>query len=274
MTRISAFLTHLAISLIIFVILLYFIVFIWYPQPFFATDGGWQGIQIVAFVDIVLGPLLTLVVFDTRKPELKTDLTIIAVIQILALGWGVWTTYHERPVAVVFTEDHLNPVTSYQMQELGLTDSDIQKYGQAFPRYIYSDIPAGLNQRTEFLSRAFREGKPLYLYPELYRPASEREKNIILASSIDVLRLADNQQDKAIIQHTLARINMDYQLLSFIPLLSRHEKVIAVFERRTFTCLDYIKIDPETYLEKAQQDNLEKSIQQEKMQRKIFTGDN
>ena len=32
---------HLGLSAILFVVLLYLIVFFWYPQPYFAADGGW-----------------------------------------------------------------------------------------------------------------------------------------------------------------------------------------------------------------------------------------
>ena len=63
MTRISAFLVHLGISFAIFLALAYLVVFIWYPDFFFSTDGGWQGIRIIALVDLVLGPVLTLCVF-------------------------------------------------------------------------------------------------------------------------------------------------------------------------------------------------------------------
>ena len=76
MNRFGAFAVHLGISLIIFIILGYLILFHWYPDFFFTSDGGWQGIRIVAFVDLVLGPVLTLVVFNNKKPkaELRRDL--------------------------------------------------------------------------------------------------------------------------------------------------------------------------------------------------------
>ena len=56
MTRIQAFLIHLGISAVIYAGLLYLIIFIWYPQPYFTADGGWQGIRLVTGIDMVLGP--------------------------------------------------------------------------------------------------------------------------------------------------------------------------------------------------------------------------
>ena len=83
--RINAFLIHLTISFIIFLVLAYLIVLHWYPLPYFHTDGGWRGIRIIAGVDLVLGPLLTLIVFKPGKPGLKFDLTLIGLAQAVAL---------------------------------------------------------------------------------------------------------------------------------------------------------------------------------------------
>ena len=112
MTKLKAFTTHLGISLVIFLIVLYFILVEWYPFPYFNTDGGWQGIRILAFVDIVLGPLLTLLVFKQGKRYLKFDLSIIALIQISALAWGISVIQRERPLAAVFIEDYFLTVSA------------------------------------------------------------------------------------------------------------------------------------------------------------------
>jgi hypothetical protein len=61
--RNTAFAIPLAISLVIFAILTAIGVFVWAPDFFFTTDGGWQGIRILGAVDLVLGPLLTLIVY-------------------------------------------------------------------------------------------------------------------------------------------------------------------------------------------------------------------
>ena len=91
--RVRAFLIHLAISFVIFLVLAYMIVVYWYPLPFFHTDGGWQGFRIIVGVNLVLGPLLTLIVYKPGKPGLKLDLTLIGMAQALALSWGIWVTY-------------------------------------------------------------------------------------------------------------------------------------------------------------------------------------
>ena len=95
---------HLLISLIIFFALLYIMLTSWFPSPFFELEGGWQGVKILIFVDIVLGPLLTFLVINKAKSTKQTiqDLSIIALIQISALTWGVHNIYNQRILAISY----------------------------------------------------------------------------------------------------------------------------------------------------------------------------
>ena len=61
--RYSASAIHLAISLLVFLSFIAVLYFLWIPGDLFFMDGGWQGVKLVAMVDLVLGPLLTLLLF-------------------------------------------------------------------------------------------------------------------------------------------------------------------------------------------------------------------
>ena len=50
----QAFLLHFAVSLIVFVALVAIMRLIWYPGDLFFMDGGWQGLKILAPIDLVL----------------------------------------------------------------------------------------------------------------------------------------------------------------------------------------------------------------------------
>ncbi|MEJ2115130.1 MAG: type IV pilin accessory protein, partial [Gammaproteobacteria bacterium] len=74
-------------AIISFVFTLIF--FIWYPRPYFQANGAWSVIRILILVDLVMGPLLTLVLFKKGKPGLVLDLCLVAIIQLTALIYGV-----------------------------------------------------------------------------------------------------------------------------------------------------------------------------------------
>lgn len=109
--RYQAFAVHMAISLVIFFILLVCITQYWYPGILFDTGNGWKAIGIIAGIDLILGPLLTFIVFNNNKNSLKLDLSIIAIIQVAALIYGCWTIHSSRPVAIAFA--HKSFITIY-----------------------------------------------------------------------------------------------------------------------------------------------------------------
>ena len=84
MTRFRAFTIHLTSSILIFLFFLGLMFFVWYPVPYFEIDGGWKVLRILAGVDVVLGPLLTLIVFKPGKPSLKFDMSVIVLVQLVA----------------------------------------------------------------------------------------------------------------------------------------------------------------------------------------------
>ena len=129
---------HLALSTIIFLVFLYILIFHWYPLPYFHSDGGWQGVRIMLFVDVVLGPLLTFIVFNYKKPRNKIifDLSIIAVIQIGALIWGVNAVYNGRPVVIVYYEGSFNSQEARVFYDLGVDVNKIKGDGRSEERRV------------------------------------------------------------------------------------------------------------------------------------------
>ena len=119
---------HATISLAVFVPLAYLVLFRWYPDVYFESDGGWRGMLIIFCVDFVLGPTLTFIIFTLGKARAKIcfDLSIIAAIQLGALIWGIYAVHSQRPVAIVLWENAFHPVTAvtYEMQDVSIAQLD------------------------------------------------------------------------------------------------------------------------------------------------------
>ncbi|HSV47928.1 MAG TPA: pilus assembly protein, partial [Ramlibacter sp.] len=75
-------------------------------------SGGRELFLILVAVDVILGPLITLAIFDRRKSirELRLDLSVVALLQLAALGYGMWTVAVARPVHLVFEIDRFRVV--------------------------------------------------------------------------------------------------------------------------------------------------------------------
>jgi hypothetical protein len=88
----------------------------WYPPPLFQAMGGIGLALILIGVDIVMGPLLTLVVFRSGKRGLKLDLTAIGVLQLAALLYGCHVISLARPAYIVFVKDQFQVATAVELE--------------------------------------------------------------------------------------------------------------------------------------------------------------
>src|SRR4249919_365709 len=96
---------HLIISAAIAGAVIALMLSLWYPGPLFEAAGGNDLLVILIGVDVVVGPLITLVIFRSGKPGLKFDLSVIAALQIAALLYGMHAVFLARPAFIVFVRD-------------------------------------------------------------------------------------------------------------------------------------------------------------------------
>lgn len=245
MSRFKAFAIHFSISLLIFLFLLYFILLQWYPEPLFSTDGGWKAIRIIVGVDLILGPLLTLIVFKSGKPGLKFDLTMIALVQVLALSWGVWITYNERPAAVIYTLDFFTPVPAYQLAEQGITAKELKQFGDTWPILIYIDVPK--EKLSEILSESMQAKKPLYLLSKYYKKFGKEQAAVLKENSMNIEKYVEDKPElKKLYQRSLVTSTAKTNI-SYLALHSREKWVTVVFDLDEMRIIDTIDIEPSAY---------------------------
>jgi len=162
--RIKASSLHLLISLCVFSLAFLVIYRVWFPYALFEASGGFDGLKIVAYVDLVLGPLLTLIVFNTAKSRrhLTKDISIIAGLQIACLVAGLWTVYQARPLVVVHVFDSFYVMNRADMDAVDLDAKKLDDITGSYPKIVYvpseTSLPAfrakqmldRLNGLTEF----------------------------------------------------------------------------------------------------------------------------
>ena len=113
--RIRAFLIHLIASAAVIGALIVYTRFVWYPDALFALEDVTQALKVLFAVDVVLGPLLTLVVFKVGKPSLKFDLTVIVLLQVAALVYGSHVLWNARPVALVVNSGAVDVARAHEL---------------------------------------------------------------------------------------------------------------------------------------------------------------
>jgi hypothetical protein len=114
---------HLSLSVLLILILGSIVFFVWYPWPYSEVCGGFDLLMLVGAVDVTLGPLLTFVVFDRQKTKvvLLRDLSVIGLLQVSALVYGMHAVYLARPVALVFEVNRFRVVSHAEVLESEFT---------------------------------------------------------------------------------------------------------------------------------------------------------
>ena len=97
LNRWKASLFHLVISAAIGVAVVTLMLVVWYPRPYFKAMGGDTLILLLIGVDVVIGPLITLIVFNPKKKASSSTSTVIAALQLAALAYGCNVMFERAP---------------------------------------------------------------------------------------------------------------------------------------------------------------------------------
>lgn len=249
LSRGQAFGLHLLFSLLLLLPALYVVGVHWYPPPFFGADGGWQGFRNIAGVALVLGPLLTLIVFKPGKKGLKLDLLIILLLQLSTLVAGLVIAWREHPVALVYTQGYVTPVPYHQLRDAGLGPKDLARFGKRYPRLIYVDIPDDLEGRQLLYARSLRSGVPLYLFTDRYQPVSAPIRQKMLQTSRELLAWLESQPQGKRELDAFYRIRPElYDYYLFLPLHSRYLRKVMVLRLHDLSYAGSLDVDVTSHL--------------------------
>lgn len=112
--RLLCFGSHLLVSLFIAILSVGLVFWLWYPSPLDKALGVANIFLLLLSIDVIVGPLLTLIVAKQGKKTLKMDLLTIGVVQLMALSYGLYVVAQGRPVWMVYDAERFELVQAYE----------------------------------------------------------------------------------------------------------------------------------------------------------------
>jgi hypothetical protein len=115
--------------------------------------------------------LITLIVFDVQKKELKRDLAIVVVIQIAALLYGVSVLFIARPVFIVFNADRFDVVYANEITKdalLQVKHKQFKSMPYFGPKIVGARFPDDINITKKIISDAVSGGNDIQQMPQFY----------------------------------------------------------------------------------------------------------
>lgn len=208
---------------------------VWYPRPLFEAAGGNDLLFILVGVDVVLGPLCTLVVFRAGKRGLKFDLTVIATLQVAALIYGGWVVFQARPAFIVFVKDRFEMVSAVELapEELARgSRPEFRAVPLTGPKLVAADMPSDAAERQRVVEAALA-GFDLQHYPRLYVPYEARRMAVLeAAQTIDRLRQTEPGSAPAV-DAWLAGTGRRPDSVRALMLRTRHAWVVVLVDPQT-----------------------------------------
>ena len=150
---------HLLISLLIALASAGVVFGLWYAAPYRQMLQVDHIYLLVLAVDVVCGPLLTLVLASPKKSrrERWLDFSLIGVIQLAALAYGMHSVWAARPVALAFETDRLVVVTANELEADALPKAppDLQRLRWAGVLEVGTRKPANSDEMLASLDKEF-----------------------------------------------------------------------------------------------------------------------
>lgn len=171
MNRWKASAIHLSLSILVLCMIAAALVWRWYPPGLFHMAQADKLLVLIGGVDVVLGPLLTLIVYKQGKKSLRFDLAVITLMQVGALCFGLHTAWQSRPVYLVGAVDRFNLMFANEiaLDELRRAAPEYRGLPVFGPRLVGVIVPEDPVQKEKALLKALA-GKDLPANPARYVP--------------------------------------------------------------------------------------------------------
>jgi hypothetical protein len=245
-TRLRAAGIHLGLSMLVAALAAVLVFAIWYPYPYREISGGRELFLLVVSVDVILGPLITLTVFDRRKStrELVIDLAIVAAVQLSALSYGLWTVFVARPVHLVFEIDRFRIVHAVDVpaQLLPRAPADVDALPLTGPTLLAVRPFRDAAEKFDATMAALG-GAEIGTRPDLWQPYAQAQSRV-LAAAKPVTRLkARFPAQSAQIDAVLRSAGRTAETTAYLPLVGRKSFWTAFVDPANASVVAFMPLD-------------------------------
>lgn len=239
--RLKAFLTHFIFSTLVAVLVVGLVFFIWYPAPLHTATGVTKILLLVLTVDVIIGPLLTLLVYKVGKKTLVLDLTIIVFLQLSALMYGLYTVADGRPAWLVFSKDRFELIRIPDIDERNLNEA-LDKYRNPSwlgPQWVAAEMPFFFEDQNQVLFESVAGGPDISQRPNFYQPLSYQSKKLKhQARPLSELYLFNSIEhvDQLLARYPLAN--------SWLPLSASAQDMVVLLNMNSAEVVSIVNLSP------------------------------
>lgn len=245
-SKVRAFLVHVAISAAVFAAVIYVVIASWFPEPYFRIDGGLAMIALAAAVDLVIGPLITLLVYRPGRRDNLFNFAVIAFLQTAALTWGVHVLYSQRPLYVAYVGGPARtffPITD-ALIEAAPPAADLRARLKGHPPLVFIPLSSDPMQARGMLMSGLLGGPSLLSATHLWQPIEGRALAAIDAEARDRAALEALAPGAGlVIDAFLTERSARFEDFAFVPLRGRYASALLALRRSDGTVAGVVYAD-------------------------------
>ncbi|WP_341888451.1 TfpX/TfpZ family type IV pilin accessory protein [Variovorax sp. YR752] len=239
--RILAFGIHVALSAFLAASAMAVVYLIWYPSPLAEAVGVGKIFLLLIAIDVVIGPLLTFIVFRPNKKSLKLDLACILVLQMGAFSYGFHAIAISRPAWIVFSVDRFDVGQANELEGrfLKIASPEFRSIPWGGPRWVASLIPSDREKRNQLILESTTGGADLAQRPDLYVPMEQVTPEVIMKSRplSELLQLNDSEA-YAVALEKWPEAN------AWLPLVAKNKAMAVLMKKELGTPLAIVNLKP------------------------------
>ena len=244
--RLRASAIHLAISLGIAFLAALLVFGLWYPYPYREISGGRELFLLVIAVDVVMGPLITLIIFNRSKSRrhLIMDFSVVGLLQLAALSYGLFTVFIARPIHLVFEFHRMAVVHAVDVNAAQLSKAPAAFQALPLTGPTLLSLRAFKTADEEMTSTLQAvQGVAQAAQPELWQ-SYEAGRADILKEARPVAQLKSRFPDQAAaIDSVVAKSGLGADKLGYLPMLGRKDAWTVLIDSVNAQPVGFLPID-------------------------------
>jgi hypothetical protein len=223
----------------------------WYRWPGWYLTGVLHVLVIVGIVDLGLGPTLTLIIANPRKPRpiLARDIAIIVTVQLVALVYGSVTLWSGRPLYYAFSVNSLDMVQASDVQadEIKLArqqNPDLAPHWYSLPRWVWAPLPDNPDEAMHIVNDAsFGSGKDVTDMPRYFKPWDQGLPKLRdqLARLDDIMYFS--RKEKESLRTRLRQRGLSPDERNALVMWGGSRRALAIFDTATLRVKALLKAD-------------------------------
>ena len=188
---------------------------------------------LIIAVDVICGPLLTMVLYNPAKPraELCRDLGLVVLIQLAALGYGLHVVWQARPLYLVQEVDRFKVLSmpDLDMAEVRKLPIPMQVNWVKGPITVAIRAPKDAEEQQKVLLESVQGGRDYAERAEFYLPyeGDAALKSLQRAKPLSVF-LQKQPTQEAAARALLAEKRLDINQLHYLPVVGRQDWVAVL----------------------------------------------